>query len=130
MRQHFGRSSKSRHFPQPPRRCDISRSPSIFIPSGGKVIGIVSALPGEGKTTVSIAFAAFVAKSGSRVLLVDGDLRNPSTTKSLGYANAPGLINMIVEKSDVDRLVITDWKYKFDFLPSSTQSSLPIAQIS
>ena len=90
-------------------------------PSGGKVIGIVSARPGEGKTTVSIAFAAFVAKSGSRVLLVDGDLRNPSTTKSLGYANAPGLINMIVEKSDVDRLVITDWKYKFDFLPSSTR---------
>lgn len=52
---------------------------------------------------------------------MDGDLRNPSTTKSLGYANAPGLINMIAEKSDVDRLVITDWKYKFDFLPSSTR---------
>ena len=43
----------------------------------GKVIGIVSALPGEGKTTVATSFAAFVAKTGARTLLVDADLRNP-----------------------------------------------------
>jgi succinoglycan biosynthesis transport protein ExoP len=90
-------------------------------PTGGKVIGIVSALPGEGKTTVATGFAAFVAKSGARALLVDADLRNPSMTRSLGYANAPGLLNMVAEKSDFDDLVITDSKYKFDFLPSSTQ---------
>src|SRR6185312_1663754 len=46
-------------------------------PSGGKVIGMVSALPGEGKTTVAAGFAAFVARSGSRTLLIDGDMRNP-----------------------------------------------------
>jgi polysaccharide biosynthesis transport protein len=90
-------------------------------PTGGKVIGIVSALPGEGKTTVAAGFAAFVAKSGARTLLVDADLRNPSMTRALGYAGAPGLINMVADKSDVDSLVITDSKFKFDFLPSSTQ---------
>ena len=47
-------------------------------PAGGKVVGIVSALPGEGKTTVAAGFAAFVAKSGGRTLLIDADLRNPS----------------------------------------------------
>jgi len=88
-------------------------------PTGGKVIGIVSALPGEGKTTVATGFAAFVAKSGARTLLVDADLRNPSMTRSLGYANAPGLVNMVADKSDFDDLVITDSKFKFDFLPSS-----------
>jgi succinoglycan biosynthesis transport protein ExoP len=91
-------------------------------PTGGKVIGIVSALPGEGKTTVATSFAAFVAKSGSRTLLVDADLRNPSMTRALGYNNAPGLLNLIAEKSDFDDLVITDSKYKFDFLPSSTKT--------
>jgi len=90
-------------------------------PTGGKVIGIISALPGEGKTTVATGFAAFVAKSGARTLLIDADLRNPSMTRGLGYANAPGLVNMVADKFDFDDLVITDSKYKFDFLPSSTR---------
>jgi succinoglycan biosynthesis transport protein ExoP len=90
-------------------------------PTGGKVIGIVSALPGEGKTTVATGFAAFVARSGASTLLVDADLRNPSMTRALGYANAPGLVNMVTEKTDFDDLVITDSKYRFDFLPSATR---------
>ncbi|WOH53650.1 polysaccharide biosynthesis tyrosine autokinase [Bradyrhizobium sp. sBnM-33] len=90
-------------------------------PTGGKVIGIVSALPGEGKTTVATGFAAFVAKSGARTLLIDADLRNPSMSRALGYTNAPGLVNMVADKSDFDDLVITDSKFKFDFLPSSTR---------
>src|SRR6266404_1523734 len=89
-------------------------------PAGGKVIGIVSALPGEGKTTVATGFGAFVAKSGSRTLLIDADLRNPSMTKTLGYTNAPGLLNMVADNSDFRDLVITDSKYKFAFLPSSS----------
>jgi succinoglycan biosynthesis transport protein ExoP len=89
-------------------------------PTGGKVIGIVSALPGEGKTTVASGFAAFVAKSGSRTLLIDADLRNPSMTKTLGYTNAPGLLNMVADNSDFRDLVISDSKHKFDFLPSSS----------
>jgi succinoglycan biosynthesis transport protein ExoP len=90
-------------------------------PTGGKVIGIVSALPGEGKTTVTAGFAAFLAKSGARTLLIDADLRNPTMTRTLGYSNAPGLLNLVADKSDFDDLVITDTRYKFDFLPSSTR---------
>jgi capsular exopolysaccharide synthesis family protein len=90
-------------------------------PTGSKVIGFVSALPGEGKTTVAAGFAAFVAKSGARTLLVDADLRNPSMTRTLGYANAAGLLNMVADKLEFDGLVVTDSKFKFDFLPSSTQ---------
>jgi exopolysaccharide transport family protein len=90
-------------------------------PSGGKVIGIVSALPGEGKTTVAAGFAAFVAKSGARTLLIDGDLRNPSMTSTLGYANVPGVLDIAADKASFRDLVITDTKYKFDFLPSSSR---------
>jgi polysaccharide biosynthesis transport protein len=88
-------------------------------PAGGKLVGIVSALPGEGKTTVAASFAAFVAKSGARTLLIDADLRNPSMSNTLGYSNAPGLLDMVVDKSSLDDLVISDFKYKFDFLPAS-----------
>ncbi|HXI07841.1 MAG TPA: polysaccharide biosynthesis tyrosine autokinase [Bradyrhizobium sp.] len=90
-------------------------------PSGGKVIALVSALPGEGKTTVAASFAAFVAKSGGRVLVVDADLRNPSMTNTLGYTNAPGLLDMVAGNVTFDELVITDTKYKFDFLPAAAR---------
>jgi exopolysaccharide transport family protein len=90
-------------------------------PTGAKIIGIVSALPGEGKTTVATGFAAFVAKGGGRTLLIDADLRNPSMTRALGYSGAPGLLNLVADKSDLVDLVIRDKQFKFDFLPSSTQ---------
>jgi succinoglycan biosynthesis transport protein ExoP len=90
-------------------------------PGDSKVIGFISALPGEGKTTISATFAAFVAKGGARVLLIDGDLRNPSITRSLGYTDHQGLIDMVANKSSADDLVIHDQTYKFDFLPSSTR---------
>jgi capsular exopolysaccharide synthesis family protein len=84
-------------------------------------VGIVSALPAEGKTTVAAGFAAFVAKGGSRTLLIDADLRNPSMTTALGYRNQPGLLDVVADKSAFEDLVITDSKYKFDFLPASTR---------
>jgi len=90
-------------------------------PNGAKVIGIVSALPGEGKTTVAAGFAAFIARSGGKTLLIDADLRNPTMTNSLGYADTPGLLDMVADKKSYEDLVITDTKHKFDFLPSSTQ---------
>lgn len=90
-------------------------------PAGAKIIGIISALPGEGKTTVAAGFAAFVAKGGGRTLLIDADLRNPSMTRALGYYGAPGLLNLVADKSIFGDLVIQDKQFKFDFLPSSTQ---------
>jgi succinoglycan biosynthesis transport protein ExoP len=90
-------------------------------PKGGKIVGMVSALPGEGKTTVAASLADFLARSGSRTLLIDADLRNPSLSKMLGYADAPGLLDVVANQTPFDDLVITDSKHKFDFLPSATR---------
>jgi exopolysaccharide transport family protein len=93
-------------------------------PTGAKVIGFVSALPGEGKTTVATSYAAFVAKGGARTLLIDADLRNPSMTRALGYSNTPGLLNLIADKSDLKDLVISDTNFKFDVLPASSRTKV------
>ena len=90
-------------------------------PGHAKVIGMVSALPGEGKTTVSIGFAAFAARHHARVLVIDADLRNPSMTRSLGYPNEAGIVSMISDNAQLEDLIIKDARLDFDFLPSSTQ---------
>lgn len=59
-------------------------------PGHGSVVGVVSALPGEGKTTFAVAFAEMLAASGSKVLLIDADLRQPNASRlAEGEVTAP-----------------------------------------
>jgi polysaccharide biosynthesis transport protein len=60
-----------------------------------KVILVTSALPQEGKTTTSINCAVVLAQKGSRVLLIDADLRRPSIHKTLGMGPRAGLSNVL-----------------------------------
>jgi capsular exopolysaccharide synthesis family protein len=52
---------------------------------------VTSAIPKEGKTTVATNLAVALARSSSRVLLVDADLRHPGIDGALGLAPAAGL---------------------------------------
>jgi capsular exopolysaccharide synthesis family protein len=54
-------------------------------------IGVTSALPSEGKTTVACALAIVLAQSGLRVLLVDTDLRRPRLHRSFRMPNDVGV---------------------------------------
>lgn len=55
-------------------------------------VGVVSALPGDGKSTVSLGLAAALAREkGRRILLIDADLRRSSVSQALGLANSQGL---------------------------------------
>lgn len=54
-----------------------------------KVVLVSSAVPGEGKTTIAINLAASMAQKGSKVLLIDCDLRNPSVVKALTTKGRP-----------------------------------------
>ena len=51
-----------------------------------RTIMVTSALPSEGKSTVAVNLALSLAHKDRRVILVDGDLRNPSVIRSLGIA--------------------------------------------
>jgi polysaccharide biosynthesis transport protein len=49
-----------------------------------QTLAITSPAVGDGKTTVSIALAAAIARLDAKVLLIDGDLRRPRVASALG----------------------------------------------
>ncbi len=56
-----------------------------------KVIMVTSAMPSEGKSTTSLNCAVALAQQGSKVLLVEADLRRPVLKKRLNMATTDGL---------------------------------------
>jgi succinoglycan biosynthesis transport protein ExoP len=82
---------------------------SILLSSFGappKVILVTSAMPQEGKTTVSANSALVLAQRGSRVLLVDADLRRPAVGKLFGIRSRGGLSTLISGSDKVEDVVL------------------------
>jgi capsular exopolysaccharide synthesis family protein len=67
---------------------------SLMISRGGgppQILLITSPGAGEGKSTISLNLAAALAQQGSKVLLVDADLRRPVLHQRIGLDNENGL---------------------------------------
>jgi succinoglycan biosynthesis transport protein ExoP len=60
-----------------------------------QVVTLTSALAGEGKSTVAVNLALSLARSGSRVVLVDANLARPRTARYLGVAEGVGLVDVL-----------------------------------
>jgi len=66
-----------------------------------KVILVTSALPQEGKTTVSLNSAIALAYQGAKVLLIDADLRSPEVHACLGVPPEPGLGELLSGEAEL-----------------------------
>lgn len=73
----------------------------------GRIIGITSSQPSEGKSTSIINLAYSLAEFGQRVILMDGDLRRSSVHTKLKLQQTPGLSNLLVETSDIASVIKT-----------------------
>lgn len=73
-----------------------------------KVVLLTSALPREGKTSVTISLARMLASVGHRVIIVDCDLRRPRIHKELGIEPGPGLTDCLMEGLRVEDVVQED----------------------
>ena len=82
---------------------------SILLSSFGappKVILVTSALPQEGKTTISANSALVLAQRGDRVLLIDADLRRPGIEKLFGFRSRGGLSTLITGGDKFEDVVV------------------------
>jgi polysaccharide biosynthesis transport protein len=75
---------------------------------------LTSTRPNEGKSTSALALAAVLASSGKRILLIDGDMRNPSLHKMLGVENNIGLSNNLSGEDDLAQLIRQKTIFGFD----------------
>ncbi|MBB4955119.1 succinoglycan biosynthesis transport protein ExoP [Agrobacterium vitis] len=82
-----------------------------------RVIGVVSALPGEGKSTVAANLAVLLATSGKRTLLIDADLRNPSLSHLLKPPAKTGLVQAVMGDVSWHDCIKVDQETKLAILP-------------
>jgi capsular exopolysaccharide synthesis family protein len=73
--------------------------------SRGTVVTVSSCLAGEGKTYVSLALAHLAARIGYKCLIIDGDVRAPRLTRSLGLQASPGLSDVLDQTLQLDDVV-------------------------
>ena len=90
-----------------------------------KVIQITSAVPGEGKTTIAISFAASAAAAGVKVLLIDADLRRASASHVLGLDKDKGLVDLLVGQPDAKSLMQLHKEGRFWTLSAGSKTQNP-----
>lgn len=92
-----------------------------------KTILITSSLPGEGKSTVASNYAVVMAQNGSRVLLVDADLRRPTLHTKFGLDTPKtGLSNLMLGETQAEPFLIPlPGVPNLTLLPAGSRVTLP-----
>jgi receptor protein-tyrosine kinase len=69
-----------------------------------QIFGVTSSLPDEGKTTVVGHIGVELARTGKRVLLIDGDTRRPALHRLFSESNSWGLSEILREENAIEDL--------------------------
>ena len=96
------------------------------------IIGVSSALAGEGKSISSVNLAYSLAQLEKRVLLIDCDMRRPSLNTKLPIQKVPGLSNYLTRQVHKDEVIqkYTTEECSFDVVSSGRNPPNPIELLS
>jgi len=90
-----------------------------------KVVAITSALPDEGKTTISMCLARVAAMSGQRVCVVDCDLRKQSINDVIDIETDVGILQVLAGEAPWRSAIVRDPNSDAHVLPVATSGFTP-----
>lgn len=83
-----------------------------------RLVVITSAGASEGKTTTAVNIAAALTEDGSRVLLIDADLRHPSIAHKIDIDGSAGLTHVLSGQAAVKDVIQRYWKPNLHVIPA------------
>jgi len=104
------------------------RSSIFFMPYEGprpKMLLVTSAVPNEGKSTVSANLAITMALSGARTLLIDGDLRRGTLRETFGISSKLGFSEILKQEVNWREVVVPTSYPNLFILPRGKTLSQP-----
>jgi capsular exopolysaccharide synthesis family protein len=93
--------------------------------AGAQTIMITSAVPNEGKTTLTVNLAIAIAGTGKRVILVSADMRLPRAAELLSMDEEPGLANVLADGTSLSDALHLSGVQNFQVLPSGRMLADP-----
>ena len=84
---------------------------------------MLSAGPGEGKSTTLRQMALCMAAAGEKVLIIDSDVRRPTQHRLAALPREPGLTDILLNKTTAAQAITRDSSGLFDFLPAGAAAN-------
>ncbi len=104
------------------------RSSLLYMATQGKrprIILVTSAVPGDGKSMTASNLAITIAHSGSKVLLIDADLRKGLLHRNFNVAATPGLTEILTDQNEVAQTIQQTSTPGLSLLPRGNTSRNP-----
>ena len=96
-------------------------------PGQASSLVMLSAGPGEGKSTTVHHLVRAMAAAGERVLLVDSDVRRPTQHHLLGQAREPGFVDVLLNKAAPDEVIRRNVAPGLDFIASGATANFALS---
>jgi len=108
------------------------RTAVLFTARGAppKVIVVTSAVAAEGKTVGSLNLATALAEAGSRVLLLEADLRHPRCHRTLRVDASRGLASLLAGQAELESVIHSLDAPRISFIPAGAVPANPAELVS
>lgn len=95
------------------------------IDKAAKTVAVVSSLPDEGKTSMTYCLGRMAAMSGTKTIVIDGDIRRRQLTEISGVAAEVGLLEYLFGETRLADAIAIDEKTGLHILPLTDRKHTP-----